>query len=88
MLSSGQSGNYTPRKMKISSGSSELNYNIYTKNNRTTVWGDGTAGTATKQKTKSSPFTKRHTLYGQIPARQTLVKVGSYSDTILVTVNY
>lgn len=75
--------------MKIDDGGSQqLNYNIYTKGNRTIIWGDGTSGTSTKQKTKSSPFTKRHTLYGQIPARQTTVKAGNYSDTILVTVNY
>lgn len=89
LLSTGQTGNYFPRKMKIDDGGSQqLNYNIYTKGNRTIIWGDGTSGTSTKQKTKSSPFTKRHTLYGQIPARQTTVKAGNYSDTILVTVNY
>jgi len=88
-LGSGINGSYTPRKMTLSGSASDyLNYNIFTKSNRTTIWGNGFSGTSTRQFRKSSPFTKKHTLFGQIPASQITAKIGSYSDIILVTINY
>lgn len=88
LLSTGQAGTYFPRAMKLSGGSAQLNYNLYTNNARTKIWGDGNAGTYTQQGNRNSPFTKRYTLRGQIPPLQTAATVGAYSDTILVTVNY
>lgn len=88
LLSQGQAGSYYPRAMLLSGGGAQLNYNIYTNNRRTKIWGDGSGSTYTITKTKSSPFTKRHTAYGEIPGSQSAASIGTYNDTITVTLNY
>ena len=76
------SGTLTSRVMK--SGSYQLDYNLYTNATYTTIWGDGTSGTST---VSATAIGATYTVYGQIPALQN-VPVGSYSDTITVTVTY
>ena len=76
------SGTLTSRVMK--SGSNQLDYNLYTNSTHTTIWGDGTSGTVTVSATSLGAT---YTVYGLIPALQN-VPVGSYSDTITVTVTY
>ena len=90
-LSAG-SGTYTNRTM--SSGAQALNYNLYTTNPRSTVWGNGTSPTATITGsftlTNSTPTKDRdHTVYGRMPAAQNAA-AGTYSTTtpITVTVTY
>jgi len=87
-LSTGISGSYTPRK--LASGVNTLDYNLYTDLLNTSVWGDGTGGTgivthnvliAVLGTVIDSP------VYGTIAAGQ-YVPVGSYSDSITVTVEY
>lgn len=80
-LSTG-AGTYAARKM--TSGARILNYNLYTNAARTTVWGDGTAGTSTGA---SNGTNVTRTVYGRIPALQNAF-VGSYSDAIIVTIVY
>lgn len=82
-LSTGGSGSYASRRM--GNGGFHLNYQLYSNAARTTVWGDGTAGTVTV----SERVTGNHsnTIYGRIPALQG-VPPGSYVDTITVTVTY
>ncbi len=87
-LDSGQSSSYAPRRM--SNGSSNLNYNLYTDIGRTTVWGDGTGGTGTvgisfNVTRPGSSQTTDHTVYGRIFAGQT-VSTGSYSDSLVITI--
>lgn len=88
-LSTGNSGNYAARSM--SSGASTLNYQLYTDAARSTVWGDGSAGTATISDGYTidllAPVTRNYTVYGRIPALQP-ANPGAYSDTIVVTVTY
>jgi spore coat protein U-like protein len=89
-LSTGSSGLYSVRHM--TNGANILNYNLYTNNTRTTIWGSGTAGTSAvnasfpKQRSASTR-SRKHTTYGRILAGQ-IVLSGSYSDTITVTVTY
>jgi spore coat protein U-like protein len=88
LLSPGGSGGYLSRT--LSNGSGQLSYNLYTDSARTSVWGDGSSGTA-----KVSDgyllglftVTKDYPVYGRIPALQNAA-VGGYADTIVVTVNY
>lgn len=80
-LSAG-SGTFASRVML--SGSYQLDYNLYTNNTHTTIWGDGTSGTST---VSATGLGATYTVYGQIPALQN-VPVGSYSDTVTVTVTY
>lgn len=86
--SSANSGTFSPRKMKRSGGTDLLDYNLFTNSNRTTVWGDGTAGTITvttpARVRSGKPVTMN--VYGRIPAGRD-VSVGSYTDTLVVTVN-
>jgi len=81
----GSGASYTNRRM--TAGSDLLNYNIYTSAARTTVWGDGTASTATLGGTGTGSA-QSVTVYGRIAGGQTGVPVGSYADTVAVTVSY
>ncbi len=85
--SSINSGGFNPRKMKQAAGSDLLNYNIYTTSSYTTIWGDGTSGTSTLSQyvRKQSPWNA--TVYGRIPAAQD-VYVGTYGESLVVTINY
>lgn len=89
-LTTGSSGSYAARSM--TSGSSTLNYNIYFSPAYQQIWGNGTGGSyygvATLPLSPAAPTgVATGTFYGQIPAQQD-VTPGSYSDTIVVTVNY
>lgn len=90
LLSTVSSGSYAARSMV--SGSSALSYNIYFTPAYQQVWGSGSGGSyygvATLPLTPTSPTqTATGTFYGQVPAKQD-VAPGSYSDRIVVTVNY
>jgi spore coat protein U-like protein len=86
-LNTGSSGTFVTRTLK--NGANTLNYNLYTSVTDTTVWGDGTAGTATVSGTypmsNAPPVTL--TVYGLIPAQQNVL-AGSYSDSITATVTF
>ena len=87
-LSPGVAGGYQPRQ--LASGTGHLSYNLYTDPLRSTVWGNGSGGTATQSLgaliaigSGALPLT----VYGRIPAKQN-VAPGLYSDTIIATVEY
>lgn len=88
-LSAGLYGSYSTRRM--SSGSDELDYNLYTDLNRAIVWGDGSAGSQSVTLTNGTvnAGTRRftRTIYGQIPAGQQ-ASFGSYTDTLMVTITF
>lgn len=83
-LSSGTSGSYSSRSM--TNGPYVLLYNLFTDPTRLTIWGDGSAGTSTFSGagTGSNIGTP---VYGRIPAGQNAY-VGSYADSITVTVTF
>jgi spore coat protein U-like protein len=65
-----------------------LNYNLYTNSARTTIWGDGSAGTSRLTNiiwSGGSSFTR--TIYGRIPAGQD-VGVGNYGDILVITISF
>lgn len=78
-LSTG-AGSYSARSM--SNGVSQMQYNLYTDTLRSNVWGDGSGGTSTVSGTGGD-----HAVYGLIPGGQN-VTVGTYTDTVTVTVTY
>lgn len=86
VLSKGESSTYNPRRML--SGIEQLNYNLYLDAAKSTIWGDGTGSTSIYSN-PSTPVNQNVTvtIYGSVPARQN-AKVGSYSDTVTVTINY
>jgi spore coat protein U-like protein len=87
-LSAGGSGSFATRRM--TSGASQLDYNLYLNSARTTIWGDGTGGSS-----YASPLTplavgtttQNFPVYGRIPAGQDR-SAGAYTDTIVVTIEY
>jgi spore coat protein U-like protein len=83
-LSKGSSPTYTPRTMLF--GANTLSYNIFNQAAFTTIWGDGTGGTATRSYGGGGNVATG-TGYGRIPAGQ-YVAAGAYTDTITVTVTY
>ncbi|MGI0490962.1 spore coat U domain-containing protein [Alkalinema pantanalense CENA528] len=86
-ISQGNSGSFATRQMR--QGSDSLNYNFYLDPTRTTVWGDGSSGTS--QYGPVAPGENVSTsipVYGRIPAQQTSVPVGNYSDTVSITINF
>lgn len=88
LLSSGAGGLFFPRKMRSSPNA--LSYNLYTDAARTTIWGDGNAGTFTIADAyvlTSVSVTRNYPVYGRLFPGQN-VRVGSYADNITVTVNH
>jgi spore coat protein U domain-containing protein, fimbrial subunit CupE1/2/3/6 len=75
-------GPFATRHMQ--SGPSLLFYNLYTDPSRLTIWGDGSPGTSL---VSFSGTAGSYTVYGRIPARQN-VPVGTYDDTITVTLTF
>ncbi len=79
-------GTFASRKM--TSGSNELLYNLYTASNRTTVWGDGSGSTNTISGNGTGLLTAAtHTVYGRVTTAQD-VAPGSYTSTVTVTVTF
>lgn len=80
------SGRFNPRQMRRTPGTDRLDYNLYTSPSMFTVWGDGSAGTSTvilpRVGTRRPVVT---TIHGRIPPRQN-VYVGSYTETLTVTI--
>lgn len=81
----GSGASQTSRKLTGPDGAA-LNYGIFIDPSRLTVWGDGTGGTSWKVNSGSG-VSQPVMMYGRIPAAQAAM-VGSYSDTITVTVTY
>jgi spore coat protein U-like protein len=84
-ISSGGSGSFNPRQMRLAGGTDRMNYYLFTDPSRTTIWGDGTGGTSifTSMIVKTDPLNV--TIYGRIPARQNL-RAGAFVDNLVVTV--
>jgi spore coat protein U-like protein len=75
-------GSYSVRIM--TNGQYTLSYNLFTDAARTSIWGDGTGGTATVNATDTG---NTYSVYGRVAPRQN-VAVGDYNDLVTVTVTY
>lgn len=84
-LSTGGSNTFLSRTMNLLVVNT-LDYNIYTTNGYTTVWGDGTNSTVT-QSYGGGSGSVNFTAYGKIPTGQ-YVLPGAYGDSITITVTY
>ena len=89
-LSAGGGGSYGARRMTTGGAATTLAYQLYRDAAGTSVWGDGSAGTATVQGVESLVLLgsgRTISVYGRLPARQN-VAPGVYADTVMVTVTY
>jgi spore coat protein U-like protein len=81
------SGGFNPRKMASPSGNDLLIYNLYTSSAMNVIWGDGTGGTSTIQRSVLKKRPVYLTVYGRAPASQN-VAVGLYGEALMVTINF
>jgi spore coat protein U-like protein len=80
---------YSPRL--LSSGANTLQYNLYTSNAYSTVWGDGSGSTQYLTGTGNGTANPVPlTVYGLLPdnAANQVAAAGAYSDSILVVIVY
>jgi spore coat protein U-like protein len=88
VLDQGQQGSYSPRGMAHDSvAGATLEYNLYTGPGFSIVWGNGTGGTQTVS-ADGSGVPMHHDIHGRIPAGQVAARVGSYRDTVIVTLEF
>ena len=93
-MSPGTSGSYSPRRLQ--NGGYTLRYNLFTSGARSagSVWGDGTAGTVTLSGTVTAlnivgaRGSVDHIVYGRIPGPQNPVAVGTYVDSLSITLSF
>ena len=87
-LSIGGGTSYAGRRM--SAGSANLSYQLYTGPAHIQIWGDGTGASSSVKGADNIPRiggTTTYNVYGRILAGQT-VKPGTYTDLIIATVSY
>jgi spore coat protein U-like protein len=82
---SGTGATLSNRRMTF--GANTLTYRLFTDAGRTSIWGDGSTGTAAVTGTGNGAA-QVFTVYGRVPSGQTSVPAGSYSDTVSVTITY
>jgi spore coat protein U-like protein len=71
---------------RVTDGSSFLTYELYSDASHSTVWGNsGSALVTAAAATSRTP--RNFTVYGRIPSNQD-VSAGTYSDTVVATVNF
>jgi spore coat protein U-like protein len=80
-LSKGSAPSFTPRT--LTQGATTAAYNLYLDPARTTIWGDGTAGTQAYTASAAGPVTV--SVFGRVPSQQPIV-AGAYSDSIVATI--
>jgi spore coat protein U-like protein len=90
-LSTGSSATYAMRTLV--NGTDTLNYNLYSTNTYTAVWGNGTGGTVRGAGTgqgMAAGQVQSLTVYGRLLASDNTgaFGAGSYSDTIVATITY
>lgn len=82
-----QWGGINPRRMKHTTLTEYLNYNLYSNAAGTIIWGDGTGGTSPVNIGRVRAWRPViRTVYGRLFAGQD-VSIGNYSDTVILTVN-
>jgi spore coat protein U domain-containing protein, fimbrial subunit CupE1/2/3/6 len=85
-ISTGSSGTFANRTMK--KGAEVLTYNLYMDAAFANVWGDGSGTTTTYHLGNPPNGTDVNlTVYGRVAALQD-VSAGSYSDTVIATINF
>lgn len=79
-------GNSQHRRMK-GVGEKYLGYDIYQDSAHSRPWGTKTSGTAVSVTGSGGTTPVRLTAYGSVPGAQN-IPVGSYTDSVAVTINY
>ncbi len=83
----GSGANLSGGSRRMAAGANYLNYALFQDSLHTNVWGSGMAGGTTETYNSTTKAPTALTVYGSIPAGQD-VSIGSYSDTVVATINY
>ena len=86
-LGTGTGATFAVRKMTIASTTNTLNYTLHTDSARTVLWGDGVAPNGSYTGTGNGAV-QASTIYGRIAGSQNTAAVGSYADTVVVTLTF
>jgi spore coat protein U-like protein len=88
-LNTGQNAGHASGTTRAMAGPSSnyLSYEIYSNAGHTTVWGNTQAAGVAVPASSSNTQVQTFNAYGSIPAQQNVV-AGSFSDTVLATVNF
>jgi spore coat protein U-like protein len=81
----GLGANASGSQRRLTNGTDFLNYDIFQDGGHTTAWGTGTAKKNTGTSTSKAPVD--HTTFGLVPKGQD-PGTGSYTDTVVATVNF
>jgi spore coat protein U-like protein len=89
-LNGGSTVGGTIAQRQMANGANRLNYNLFTSNAHTTIWGDGTTGSTQAGTGAGVATANAHTVFGQLPdsAVNQASVTGAFSDTVTVTVTY
>jgi spore coat protein U-like protein len=82
----GQGMHYASGRRMDASGT-YLAFELYSDSGRSSVWGSTSGGAAVAVSAPSSKDPVTYTVYGRVPGGQD-VPAGSYSDTVVATVNF
>lgn len=85
-LDAGTGSGATVASRRMSSAADTLDYALYLDAARTSLWGDGTAGTSVRSSTGTG-LAQTFTVYGRVAA-SAVAPAGAYTDTITVTAAY
>lgn len=83
----GATAGATPGARQMVNGTNVLDYALYSDSTRTTLWGDGTAGTSAITDIGSGSAQAK-VIYATVLPGQVAARAGVYSDQISVTVTY
>jgi spore coat protein U-like protein len=81
-ISLSQGSNFSGGR-RMANGSSYINYELYSDPARSTVWSTSQVISFTGNGSAQS-----HTIFGRVPAGQSVPNTGSYADTIVATISY
>jgi len=86
-LGAGGGSGATVAERRMTKDAQTLTYSLYQDLARNTVWGDDFDVGGNAVSAVGDGLSQSHTLYGRIPKGQN-VNIGTYTDTVLVTVNF
>lgn len=78
----------SPRYLSNLSGGDNMVFNIYTAPTYSTIWGDGTTGAVISGGIPTGDSNQSQTVYGKIPAGQNMLRAGSFSGSMTMTLTY
>lgn len=81
-ISMGNGNNYSGGR-RMTNGTANINYYLYSDSSRSTPWTQTATQTGTGNGSDQSL-----TIYGRVPSGQSVTNTGAYADTIVATITY